>query len=165
MTKIVFLLMLGVTVGRPANETAVGISNSVKVSFPCFGYVINGMCYRFFSVPKIYTDAEFYCNNNLPGGHLAAVTSASLHEQLADLVLNAYGGPVRTWVGGFNFFKTGQYKWTDGSSWKYTGWKVGEPNNSGGKEDCLEIFLVDKMWNDQTCADSKPFICSYLYTA
>ena len=47
-----------------------------------------------------------------------------------------------------NFITTG------GVSVSYTNWNKGEPNNSGGKEDCVEMYAVPGKagrWNDLPC--------------
>ncbi|KAK6486767.1 lectin-like isoform X1 [Huso huso] len=39
-----------------------------------------------------------------------------------------------------------RFKWTDGSPWRFTNWMLGEPNNSGSDENCIEIFHNGEPW-------------------
>ncbi|KAK6486771.1 lectin-like isoform X2 [Huso huso] len=117
--------------------------------------------YRFFSTQKSFYDAELFCQDRLPHGHLAALTSLSINNQLANLVCHQHGQCTRTFVGGERL-QGNRFKWTDGSPWRFTNWMLGEPNNSGSDENCIEIFHNgDRRWNDINCRDKKSFICSY----
>ncbi|KAK1169682.1 lectin-like isoform X2 [Acipenser oxyrinchus oxyrinchus] len=117
--------------------------------------------YHFFSMKKRFRDAEIYCQNRFNNGHLAALTSASINNQLATLVCRQYGQCTRTFVGGERLKGT-RFKWTDGSAWKYTNWRPKEPNNLTLNENCIEIFYKgDSRWNDVRCYVKKSFICSY----
>ena len=40
----------------------------------------------------------------------------------------------------------GNFQWTNGEDLSYTAWMSGEPNNDGGNENCLAMFLVDGQW-------------------
>ena len=51
------------------------------------------------------------------------------------------------------------YKWSDGSTWAYTNWKTGEPNDIGGDDDCVERYQSSRNWNDNNCYAARPFIC------
>ena len=53
----------------------------------------------------------------------------------------------------------GYFKWSDGSSFDYTRWRGNEPTNSGGKEDCVEVYESDAGWNDIVCNSGRPYVC------
>ncbi|KAI1885171.1 hypothetical protein AGOR_G00217440 [Albula goreensis] len=125
----------------------------------CGGVVIRGKCYQFFRGPKKAADAEFYCQDHFPDGHLASVSSRYIHLQMMVLMAKN-GGYTRTWIGGFNYLKTGRFLWLDGSSWGYADWLPGEPNFTANVEDCVELLSNGK-FNDMPCWDLRAFICSY----
>ncbi|XP_063070674.1 FK506-binding protein 5 [Engraulis encrasicolus] len=125
----------------------------------CGGVTIEGRCYQFFRGPKQAWDAEFYCQDHFPNGHLASVTNSFIHRQMMNLMAQN-GGYTRTWVGGLRYLDTGRFIWLDGAQWKYADWLVGEPNDTSGREDCVEL-LSDSKFNDMPCLDYRAFICSY----
>lgn len=63
--------------------------------------------------------------------------------------------------------KHNQWAWSDGSSSNFTSWASGEPNNSGGHEDCSVMWVNMQgnriearfAWNDSQCNDLRPYIC------
>ncbi|KAK1167612.1 lectin-like [Acipenser oxyrinchus oxyrinchus] len=152
-------------------RTAVGEmegSNMTRASVRCWGYVMNGKCYRFFQMKKDFREAEVYCRNSFAGGHLASVNSATQHDQLVGLVKAANRGPTLTWLGAFDFMETGQYIWAYGSNWGYSYWMPGEPNHGkkGDDQHCLQMFMMDlKWWSLADCSKKRSFICSYPYPA
>ncbi|XP_076118934.1 uncharacterized protein LOC143099908 [Alosa pseudoharengus] len=125
----------------------------------CSGAIIDGRCYQFFRGPKEAADAEFFCQNNFPNGHLASVTSPYIHQQMMNLMAQN-GGYTRTWVGGLKYLKTGRFIWLDGAHWGYADWLPGEPNDTIGVEDCIELLSNGK-FNDMPCWDLRAYICSY----
>ncbi|KAK3234778.1 hypothetical protein CYMTET_54975 [Cymbomonas tetramitiformis] len=52
-----------------------------------------------------------------------------------------------TWIGGHDLSSEGRWEWSDGTSWDYSRWGGGEPNDCCGGEDCLEL-RSDGSWND-----------------
>lgn len=127
----------------------------------CNGVITNGKCYVFFGGPKKAADAEFFCQNNFQNGHLASVTSRYIHNQMMGL-MDRNGGRRRTWIGGLRYLDTGRWIWLDGAHWGYADWLPGEPNNTAGVENCVEILSNGK-FNDMPCWDLRAFICSYPY--
>ncbi|KAL6484929.1 hypothetical protein MHYP_G00069740 [Metynnis hypsauchen] len=58
--------------------------------------------------------------------------------------------------------ETGRFIWLDGTRWGYADWLPGEPNNTAGVENCVELLSNGK-FNDMPCWDLRAFICSYPY--
>ncbi|XP_072542262.1 uncharacterized protein [Salminus brasiliensis] len=125
----------------------------------CSGVVIDGKCYVFFRGPKKAPDAQFFCQDNFPSGHLASVTSSYIHSHMMGL-MDRNGGRTRTWIGGLRYLDTGRFIWLDGARWHYADWLPGEPNNTAGVENCVELLSNGK-FNDMPCWDLRAFICSY----
>ncbi|XP_015249269.1 PREDICTED: ABC transporter F family member 4-like [Cyprinodon variegatus] len=123
----------------------------------CPGIVTDGKCHQFFRERKTFEDAEFFCQEQFSGGHLASITSQHLHQQLMSLV-QQNSGYTRTWVGGLRIEK--RFVWLDGSRWSYEDWLSGEPNHTSNVEYCVEI-LGDGKFNDFPCWNLQAFICSY----
>ena len=70
----------------------------------------------------------------------------------------------QAWIGGFK--DEGTWKWTDGSTWSYTNWGDGQPDNSGGRQDAVQMnFGEVGKWDDITknyYEPGLPFICQKL---
>ncbi|XP_078684023.1 uncharacterized protein LOC144917648 [Branchiostoma floridae x Branchiostoma belcheri] len=65
------------------------------------------------------------------------------------------------WIGVTDAFVEGEWVFQDGStlaSAGYTNWKDGEPNDSSGGEDCVQM-LDNSEWNDLGCGDDMRFVC------
>ncbi|XP_067373358.1 uncharacterized protein si:ch211-160b11.4 isoform X2 [Channa argus] len=130
----------------------------------CNGVILEGKCYLFFKGPKKAVDAEFFCQEHFPGGHLASITSHHIHREMMYMMLKQNGAYTRTWIGGLRYLETGRFIWLDGSQWVYDDWLVGEPNNTANLEDCVELLaLGDGKFNDFTCWEPQAFICSFNY--
>ncbi|XP_056104709.1 galactose-specific lectin nattectin-like [Rhinichthys klamathensis goyatoka] len=91
-------------------------------------------CVKFFSTPLDWMASEKYCQTF--GGNLVSVHSRSEN----DLLLNMVPGATRTWIGGHDAVKEGQWMWTDGSVFDYNYWCTGQPDNYNNyNEIALEI--------------------------
>ncbi|XP_072300146.1 uncharacterized protein [Eucyclogobius newberryi] len=127
----------------------------------CSGVALQGKCFQFFTNPKKAAEAEIFCQESSPGGHLASITSLNVHNEMMAL-MRRNGGTRRTWVGGIRFLDTDRFVWLDGSHWGYADWLWGEPNNTSNLEECVEVLASGK-FNDFTCWEPQAFICSYPY--
>uniref|UniRef100_A0A3B3UAV5 C-type lectin domain-containing protein n=1 Tax=Poecilia latipinna TaxID=48699 RepID=A0A3B3UAV5_9TELE len=66
-----------------------------------------------------------------------------------------------TWIGLSDLLVENQYAWSDGASpVLYTNWNEHEPNNAGGTENCVEMYL-DGRWNDNNCLQKRGFACRH----
>ncbi|XP_073325732.1 galactose-specific lectin nattectin-like [Pagrus major] len=102
-------------------------------------------------------DAERNCIRL--GGNLASIHSFSDDSFIRGLIRRACGSDVRTWIGLFDAIQEGMWLWTDGSRVVFTRWHSKEPNNSGGKEHCVEINFRGDYWNDVPCSQRWPSVC------
>lgn len=54
------------------------------------------------------------------------------------------------------------YHWSDGSPVSHTNWGDGEPNDHGGRENCVELVTTTNgtsFWNDLTCDAHLDWVC------
>ena len=59
---------------------------------------------------------------------------------------------LQPWLGLTDVKQEGTFLWSStGEEPGYTNWGAGEPNNSGGKEDCAHFWLSRGQWNDDRC--------------
>ncbi|XP_071333560.1 probable inactive protein kinase DDB_G0270444 isoform X3 [Trachinotus anak] len=125
---------------------------------------IEGKRYHFFKGPRRAEDAEFFCQAQFPGGHLASITTPYIHREVMNMIVQHSGVYTRTWIGGLRYLETGRFVWLDGSRWGYADWLSGEPNNTADVEDCVELLASrNGKFNDFTCWEPQAFICSYPY--
>jgi len=98
-----------------------------------------------------WADAESKCQSLLAGAHLASIHSAEEMQFVRDNVPTDHTVASWIWLGATNLNGEGSWTWTDGSSWDYTDWYPGQPDNLGGSENCLEELLYAgvKGWNDR----------------
>ena len=91
------------------------------------------------------------------GGHLVSVHSQEEQKFVGDL--RPANKPVM-WMGGSDTVEK-KWVWSDGSSFGYTFWGDGEPNNQHGREDCLMMRgnKWNEEWNDTKCIFKKMFMC------
>ncbi|XP_028439590.1 galactose-specific lectin nattectin [Perca flavescens] len=119
-------------------------------------------CFSFNFQGKNWIDAESFCK--AAGGNLASVHSEEEHVFLKAYINQVTGANGRAWIGGFDSVKKGVWMWSDGSTFDYKNWDVGQPDNFDGEENCLEMNYQGRNWNDAPCARTTviifPFLCS-----
>ena len=101
---------------------------------------------------------QVQCNE--AGGELARIDSAK-----QDQVARALVGKSRAFIGLTDRTKEGKFRWSDGTTPRYTNWAPGEPNDAKtvGGEDCVVINWKGGKWNDVKCNSnqwSEGFVCS-----
>src|SRR5690554_3861010 len=87
------------------------------------------------------------------GANLVSIQSQAENDCLL-AGLNTLGQTGTIWIGLNDEDVEGTFVWYDQSPVTYTNWAPGEPNNSGGNEDCVQIYPTGSspgMWNDLNC--------------
>ncbi|XP_051560030.1 lectin-like [Myxocyprinus asiaticus] len=126
-------------------------------------YKVGRECVNYFNTNLNFSDAEFSCRSKVPGGHLVSLHNKRANDDIQCIVEKLNPKHLRIWLGGYEFFKTGKFFWTDGSHWDYEIWTPGEPNNIfTSTEDCVEMNWnhVGK-WNDDSCMNKKSYLCAF----
>ncbi|KAK6027951.1 lectin C-type domain protein [Ostertagia ostertagi] len=102
---------------------------------------------KVFTQRATWNEAEDICKTN--GGRLASITSDEENE----FIYNLAKAPLDTnknsdddynemlWIGGrqAGYPSNTAWTWSDERPFSYTNWDVGEPNNKGGNEQCLQV--------------------------
>lgn len=113
------------------------------------------LCYA----PKTYADAKAHCSAR--GGALVSVHDQATFDTTRRLAL---GLQLNSWWIGLDDRQTeGTFMWADGTPYnpaELAAWSGGEPNDSGGNEDCAHITSwAGGQWNDLDCSRALPFVC------
>lgn len=87
------------------------------------------------------------------GGHLATITSEG-EERAIESLLKGNTKRVGYFLGGTDKGSKGNFRWITGEKFVYSKWADGEPNNSNGNEDYIEICRDLKSWNDVNLNDN-----------
>lgn len=88
---------------------------------------------------------------------LLSITSRQEQLFVQSLISNA--SSVALWTG-LNKLNFGHgFQWSDGSPITYENWDVGEPNNMGYLEYCVDILSRNGRWTDEACTQKRGFIC------
>lgn len=148
--------------GTGSDTLEVSLVNSGEVFFPD-----NGHLYKYINQSGNWNSAQSAAaalSAYGATGYLATITSSSENSFVAARL----GGDG--WFGASDITTEGDWKWVTGpesgtSFWTgagnghtvnggYANWSSGEPNDSGGSEDCAQFYSSNGLWNDLSCTGS-----------
>jgi hypothetical protein len=149
--------------GCERNVTAPGSGGGQGPCLPdtmgCTRQAYNGQDYFFCTTVRTWSDARTHCAQQLLGD-LAHINDAAENTFVQSHLT------VASWIGGSDTATEGTWRWANdssvffmgGNSVGYGNWSSGEPNDSGGNEDCAEAY-TNGLWNDDTCSTAHGFVC------
>jgi hypothetical protein len=112
---------------------------------------------RYLKIEGSFTGNEASAECEKHGMELASIHSASENAEAANVC-----GP-NCWIG-LHRNQVGAWTWVDGSAMDFSNWALGEPNNMGNYENCVEMWPWPVgSWNDVSCNGEngwrKPALC------
>ncbi|XP_063957173.1 uncharacterized protein LOC129272155 [Lytechinus pictus] len=121
---------------------------------------VKNVQYYFSSFSTNYFIAREYCQQI--GGQLAQLKTQTLHSRVVDEFAKI--GVVRFWFGLDDLTSEGDFRWSDGTLLRTTGyssWTSNQPNNYNGWAHCGEVWERSSGagWNDNPCSYRREFVC------
>ena len=110
-----------------------------------------GHCYTMVEAVADRAAGQAACAN--AGGHLIALDGAGEWVVVAPLWTTPFAA---TWIGLVRaVYGHNQWRWETGAALGAATWNAGEPNDSGGVEDCAEAGGMTGGWNDLVCTTTR----------
>ncbi|KAK7097065.1 lymphocyte antigen 75-like [Littorina saxatilis] len=107
---------------------------------------------------KTWREARDWCFNMQAS--LVSITTRMEQLFVQSLIQNT--SSLALWIG-LNKLNFGHgFQWSDGSPVAYENWDVGEPNNFGFLENCVDILPRNGKWNDDVCTRKQGFVCEQI---
>jgi hypothetical protein len=147
---------------RNINPPAMGGQGPCQPDTGCSQFTHDSRSYYFCTTDRTWADARSRCQLQLLGDlvHINDATEDAFVR--SHLTANAWIGAQDTTEGSWRWANDNVLFWTglsNGTANAYAHWNAGEPNDSGGNEDCAEIRSADGLWNDQPCTAAFDFVC------
>jgi len=143
--------------------------NAAAIECLSFGHsytYVLGKCYYVEMDSFNYADAMDNCQNNFGSGNsgkLFEPRNAATNDQVIKFAARTMlpSTNQKIYIGMNDLVKEGTFQYATGGDLVYTNWYSGEPNNSGGVEDCAETWW-GTTWNDINCGSKQPSICEMI---
>ena len=119
---------------------------------------VRGSYYHFSQNRLKFSEAEAICKSN--NAKLFEPKNAAINTDIAAKA-KAKGIKHGPWIGIHDINDENNFVYASNNAIKisWTNWKNGEPNNSGGKEDCVQLSTTNGKWNDNNCNRQLQFVC------
>ena len=114
--------------------------------------IFHDHCYKFASERRTWTDSRAKCKSE--GADLVKISSTAENNFVANNKKSS-----NAWLG-LRRGSDHKFYWTDGTRVVFTSWGRGEPNDSGGSEDCGHMWNRRRTkWNDAQCSNRWTYVC------
>jgi hypothetical protein len=131
----------------------------------CVKHTYGGRSYFVCSNPRTWSAARTQCQTQLLGDLVRIDDQAE-----NDFVLSK--ASASAWIGATDASVEGTWRWIDNAAQFWSGpaagnsvgglfgkWAAGEPNDSGGNEDCGVLQAPGGTWTDLACGGTRGFVC------
>ncbi|BFZ18142.1 hypothetical protein BsWGS_21181 [Bradybaena similaris] len=132
-----------------------------QLGFEVYIFNTTVQCLRVSSSSRNYTSARNICTGK--GARLYMPNSRE-RMGLMRYIVN-YITQGSTWIGLNDLVTEKVFVWEDGQEVNNSvfpvPWRAGNPDDAGGREDCMEIGSFRDFWyvNDQYCGETARFVC------
>ncbi|XP_046571400.1 C-type lectin domain family 4 member M-like [Haliotis rubra] len=120
---------------------------------------IDGTCLKLSSETSNFTEASDACLSD--GAVLAQMTPITVFHEIVRRMFNDGTSPEGFfWVGSTDIEEEGTWRWNDGTP--ISPWLTGDPNDLGGNEDCLSLYVraaTGAFFVDYACKKDERYLC------
>ena len=107
-----------------------------------------------------YTDSMVNCRNQFGSRHTGKLFEP---KDLATFTMvHSYAGRITNnplWLGIDDIDVEGTFQYATGGNLVFTNWKAGQPDNYGGAQNCVYMYLG---WDDEYCVNKHASICEMI---
>ena len=136
-------------------DAEMGVNFSQFSECPAPWISLSTGCYQFLEEKMTWNEANAACNNI--SGHLVDVETEEEQVLLvAERKKSRYNRFKYMWIGLNDVDDEGVWRWSDSAKATFSSWGPGQPNSSGGEQDCatMDFSSYDGSWNDFWCNHS-----------
>ncbi|XP_030370808.1 C-type lectin 37Db-like [Scaptodrosophila lebanonensis] len=153
LIALISVFLVGSTITHPAPEADCDMAPFVKI----------GEKYYFIIKDKYKLNWFMAAHDCLTmGGHLANIESAEEMDALSDYLISKGYNEDWLWVAGNDLGNNREFKSiATGKHLPFFRWSNGQPDNAGGNEHCMHLWLRDDVFrmNDWQCHQKAHAIC------
>ena len=150
--------------GQGNGSVARSIGDLLIMAEPVSTTYYNKMIYERYDDRVSWDNAKYSCLSK--NGNLCSVLNAAENDYVYNLISSSSFNTY--WLGASDVETEGNFVWSDSSGMSYTNWAPGEPNNGGGTQDYMQMYInqTDKTlngkWDDEHPTARRGFVCKYV---
>ncbi|XP_056587691.1 macrophage mannose receptor 1 [Triplophysa dalaica] len=142
--------------GRWTDENCLSNMPFICYSRNCTQSSCSPRRFHFISVNKSWSEAQTYCRQNYID--LATIDNMTEMNSVMNTVNGSYNGSA--WIGQYD--DVNSWRWSLGNTelgGGFNRWYIQQPSNSYGQSLCVYASYYRRIWNEQYCSRSLPFVC------